>query len=281
MNKEKIKKLIPDIAAILLGSFLFAFATNSIYIQYKLLSTGFNGVSLLLNYTLGWNVPLLSFVLNIILVVIGVKFVNKRFAIKSVIGISSVSVFLQLTRGWVLPINDTILAIISGGVILGTGVGIALRHEGALGGMNILGKIINQYLGLSIGTVDMMFNSVLVICAAFIFDINIALYTLFARFIANRVIDNMVEGFNRKKTVIIISDRHKEIAARIMVSPKRGITYLNGEGAYTGLNKQMIYCVIKLTQLGKVKQIVKEEDPKAFMTIIDTKEVVGKGFIQT
>jgi uncharacterized membrane-anchored protein YitT (DUF2179 family) len=279
MNKQQVKKLAGDIACILVGSFLFAFATNGIYIQYKLLSTGFNGVSLLLNYMFGWSVSVLSFVLNIVFVIIGVKFINKMFAIKSIIGISSVSIFLHLTKGWVLPIDNIMMAIISGSVILGGGVGLALRHDGALGGMNILGKIINKYFGVSIGTVDMVFNLVLVICAGLVFDINIALYTVLARFIANRVIDNVMEGFNRKKTVIIISDKYREIANRIMISPKRGITYLNGEGAYTGLDKHMIYCVIKLTQVGKVKQIVKKEDPNAFMTIIDTKEVVGKGFI--
>lgn len=278
MNVVKMRRLAEDIGWILAGSFLFAFATNSIYTQYKLLSTGFNGVSLLLNYIFGLSIPVFSFILNIAVVLIGVKFVSKMFALKSVIGISSVSFFLYVTDGWTLSIDNIIVAIIFGSVILGTGVGIALRHEGALGGMNVLGKIINKYFGLSIGTVDMAFNTILIICAGFIFDINIALYTVLARYIANRVIDNIIEGFNRKKTVIIISDKYREIASKIMVRPKRGITYLNGEGAYTGMDKHMIYCVIKLTQLAKVKQIVEEEDPHAFMTIIDTKEVVGKGF---
>lgn len=278
MNKEKNIKLAVDIACILAGGFLFAFATNSIYTQYKLLSTGFNGVALLLHYSIGTSIPIFSFLFNIIFVIIGVRFINPMFAIKSAIGISSISVFLYLTQGIKLPIDNMIVAIIFGSVILGGGVGLALRHDGALGGMNILGKIINKYFGVSIGTVDMMFNTILIICAGLIFGINIALYTVLARYIANTVIDNVIEGFNQKKTVIIVSDKYREIASRIMVNPKRGITYLNGEGAYTGVNKQMIYCVIKLTQLAKVKNIVKEEDPKAFMTIIDTKEVVGKGF---
>lgn len=279
MKNERNMKLAADIACILLGSFLFAFATNSIYTQYKLLSTGFNGVALLLHYSIGTSIPFFSFLLNIIFVIIGIKFISPMFAIKSAIGINSISVFLYVTEGMALPIDNIIVAIIFGSVILGGGVGFALRHDGALGGMNILGKIINKYFGVSIGTVDMVFNGVLIICAGFIFGLNIALYTVLARYIANLVIDNVIEGFNRKKTVIIVSDKYRKIADRIMANPKRGITLLNGEGAYTGVDKHMIYCVIKLTQLAKVKNIVMEEDPKAFMTIIDAKEVVGKGFI--
>lgn len=279
MKNEGNMKLAADIACIMLGSFLFAFATNSIYTQYKLLSTGFNGVALLLHYSIGTSIPFFSFLLNIIFVIIGIKFISPMFAIKSAIGISSISVFLYLTEGMALPIDNIIVAILFGSVILGGGVGFALRHDGALGGMNILGKIINKYFGVSIGTVDMVFNGVLIICAGFIFGLNIALYTVLARYIANLVIDNVIEGFNRKKTVIIVSDKYRKITDRIMANPKRGITLLNGEGAYTGVDKHMIYCVIKLTQLAKVKNIVMEEDPKAFMTIIDAKEVVGKGFI--
>lgn len=279
MKSVKNMKLAADIVCILLGSFLFAFATNSIYTQYRLLSTGFNGAALLLHYSIGTSIPFFSFFLNIIFVIIGIKFVSPMFAVKSVIGISSVSVFLYLTEGIALPIDNILVAVIFGGVILGGGVGFALRHDGALGGMNILGKIINKYFGVSIGTVDMVFNGILIICAGFIFGLNIALYTVLARYIANLVIDNILEGFNRKKTVIIVSDKYREIADRIMKNPKRGITLLNGEGAYTGVDKQMIYCVIKLTQLARVKTIVMEEDPKAFMTILDAKEVVGKGFI--
>lgn len=278
MNIEKLKVMVQDILFIMFGSFLYAFATNSIYKQYKLLSTGFNGVALLSHYILGTNVSTVSFLLNIIIVIVGIRFVNRTFTIKSVVGISSVSLFLYITDQWTLQINNIIMAIIFGSVILGTGVGIALRHDGALGGMNVFGKIINKYFGLTIGTVDMIFNTLLIIGALLIFDINIALYTILARYITNKVIDNIMEGFNKKKTVIIISEKHKEISNRIMTNPKRGITFLKGEGGFTGKNKEIIYCVVKLTQIAKIKQIVKDEDSRAFMTIIDTKEVLGKGF---
>lgn len=278
MNINKTKTWIQDIFFIMLGSFLYSFATNCIYKQYKLISTGFNGIALLLHYSLGSSISIVSFILNIIIVIIGVRFVNKTFTIKSLIGISMVSLFLQVTNKWTIHIDNIIIAIIFGSVVLGTGVGIALRHDGALGGMNIFGKIINKYFGLTIGTVDMIFNLILIIIAAIIFDINIALYTILARYITNKVIDNILEGFNRKKTVIIISDKHKEISHKIMTNSKRGVTFLRGEGGFTSKEKKVIYCVVKLTQISKIKQIVKIEDSKAFMTIIDTKEVLGKGF---
>ncbi|GMQ62533.1 YitT family protein [Vallitalea maricola] len=269
-----IKKCI----GVLLGSFIFAAAINAIYVPFQFLDTGISGVALLLNFLFGWSIPLLVFALNIIFVILGFRLVNKSFGLYSILGIASSSLFLYLTKDLTIEIDNIIVAVVFGGLILGIGVGIAIRSGGSIGGMNILAKIVNKYFSISIGTFDMCFNIILVAVACFVFNINIAMYTIMARFVAVKTIDGIIEGFNHKKSILIISKEYQKIADKLMIDPKRGVTYLRGVGAYTGESKNMIYCVVKLTQLSKVKQIVHTEDPQAFMSIIDTNEVDGKGF---
>lgn len=281
MPYEWMNRVVSDsvnVIGVLIGSFIFAYAINVLYVPFGFLSTGFNGISMMLNYLLGWPIAICSYVLNIVFVLIGFKLVNTKFAIFSIIGITASSVFIDMTKNWSIQVENPIVAVVFGGLILGIGVGLALKCGGAIGGMNILGKIVNKYFSISVGTFDMCFNMVLIIIAGFVFDINMAMYTIMARFVATKAIDAINEGFNRTKTVFIISDHAESIARQLIQKVGRGVTFIQGKGAYTGDYKSMIYCVVRLTQLSKVKEIIKLEDTRAFMTIIDTKEVSGKGF---
>lgn len=267
-----------DFGGVVLGSLIFAYAINVLYRPFGFLSTGFNGISMMLNYGLGWSMAICSFVLNIVFVFAGFKYMNKLFAIKSIVGITMTAFFLELTKGSELPVDDPMIAIVFGGLILGVGAGIAIRSGGALGGMNILGKIVNKYIGISIGSFDMMFNIGIVFVAGYLFDIKMAMYTIMARFVATKAIDAINEGLNRTKTIFIISDKSEYVAQILIDKVGRGVTYIHSHGAYSGNEKEIIYCVVRLTQIGKVKELVKTVDPKAFMSIIDTKEVYGNGF---
>ena len=280
MKKDLSKSatMVIEFGGVILGSLVFAYAINSLYRPFGFLSTGFNGISMMLNYGLGWSIPICSFLLNIVFVFAGFKYMNKLFAIKSIVGISFTSIFLSLTQGSIIPVDDPMIAIVFGGLILGTGAGIAIRSGGALGGMNILAKIVNKYFGISIGTFDIMFNIGIVFVAGYLFDIKMAMYTIMARFVATKAIDAINEGFDRTKTIFIISDKAEEVAKSLIKEVGRGVTFIKSHGAYTGSEKEMLYCVVRLTQIGKVKEIVTLVDTKAFMSIIDTKEVYGNGF---
>lgn len=277
-NLPKSTGMILDFAGVILGSLIFAYAINALYRPFGFLSTGFNGVSMMLNYGLGWSIPITSFALNIVFVVAGYRYVDRLFAAKSIVGITLTSFFLQWTQGSAIPVDDPLIAIVFGGLILGTGTGIAMRSGGALGGMNILAKIVNKYMGVSVGSFDIMFNIIIVFIAGYLFDIKMAMYTIMARFVATKAIDAINEGFNRTKTIFIVSDRPNEIGEMLIKEVGRGVTFIHSHGAYTGNEKEMIYCIVRLTQLVKVKEIVKSVDEKAFMSIIDTKEVHGNGF---
>lgn len=282
---RRIKKELPkstglvlDFIGVIVGSLIFAYAINALYRPFGFLSTGFNGISMMLNYGLGWSIPISSFMLNIVFVLVGLKYMDKLFAMKSIVGITMTSFFLQWTEGSALPVDDPMIAIVFGGLILGTGAGIAIKSGGALGGMNILAKIVNKYMGISIGSFDITFNLFIVFIAGYLFDIKMAMYTIMARFVATKAIDAINEGFNRTKTIFIISDHTKDMAHSLIQEVGRGVTFINSHGAYTGNEKEMIYCIVRLTQIGKVKEIVKSVDEKALISIIDTKEVYGNGF---
>jgi uncharacterized membrane-anchored protein YitT (DUF2179 family) len=124
----------------------------------------------------------------------------------------------------------------------------------------------------------MIINFIIVTISSFIYGLQPAMYTLVSMYVSSTVLDKVQQGFGRSKSVMIITDKEEEIADEILKQLGRGITYLEGEGAYTGNKKKVLYCIITLNQLAKLKQIVRESDEKAFMTVSDTAEVLGQGF---
>lgn len=263
---------------ILIGSFIHAYAINALFIPHHLLSGGVTGIAMFVEYF--WKIPtaLTVIILNIPLFIGGYKFISKRFVYLSMVGVISMSLFLTLTKGFVIPIESTMIACIFGGLISGVGSGIILKNRGSLGGTDIISVFINKYFSLSIGGVAAALNAVVLALATFKFNIEIAMYTMIAFFVSSRAMESIQEGFNHKKTIIIVSDHSENLAKELLKSVGRGITFLEGEGAYTKREKKLIYMVVRTIELSKVKDIVKRIDPQAFMSIIDTKEVAGKGF---
>ena len=196
----------------------------------------------------------------------------------TILGIMSSSLFLFLTGNWALKVENSIVAAIFGGLISGAGTGIIIKNRGSLGGTDILSIIINKYFSFSIGGIGMAINAVILTFAAFLFNVEMAMLTIVAIFVANKTVDAIQEGFNHKKTVIIVSEKHKEIADELLKKVKRGITFIEGEGAYTGKERKLIYMVVRVMELSRTRDIVRRIDPAAFLSIIDTREVEGKGF---
>lgn len=272
------KAMISRYMVILLGSFLFSFSVNVLFIPHELLSGGLTGIAIMLEYLFkipsGWMVA----ILNIPLFLGGYRFVSRSFTYLSIFGTLCVSVFLFLTSGWELEVKNTMIAAIFGGLISGIGTGMVMRMRGSLGGIDILAVIINKYLSFSIGGVNLFLNVIILLVASLLFSIEMAMYTTIAIFVANKAIDVVLEGFNHKKTLIIVSDKNAEIAKELLIQVRRGITFLKGQGAYSGREKQLIYMVVRTMELSRVKDIVRKVDAEAFLSIIDTKEVEGKGF---
>jgi uncharacterized membrane-anchored protein YitT (DUF2179 family) len=233
-----------------------------------------------LSYLFNTNTGLMIFIFNIPIFILGYKFVDKEFVFLSLIGMTAFSTWIEVFS-FLREINlvqDVMLSCIYAGVLNGIGLGIVLKNRASQGGIDIIGVIMKKYFSMNIGSTSMMINTCIVIVASFITNLNIAMYTLISMYISSTVLDKVQEGFDQRKSVMIITAKEKQVAEEIFKKLVRGVTYLEGEGAYTGDKKKVIYCIVSLHQLAKLKQMVREIDENAFITVSDTAEVMGHGF---
>jgi uncharacterized membrane-anchored protein YitT (DUF2179 family) len=268
------------ILVIILGSAFSGVAFNLFIIPNKLLSGGVSGISLIISYLFDINAGLLIFLFNIPIFILGYKFIDREFVLLSLIGMLSFSGMIEVfsfLRDSNL-VQDIMLSSIYAGVLNGIGLGIVLRNRASQGGIDIIAVILKKHFSMNIGSTSMMINTAIVVVASFITNLNLAMYTLISMYISSTVLDKVQEGFDKKKSVMIITDKEEQVAEEIFERLVRGVTYLEGEGAYTGDKKRVVYCIVSLNQLAKLKQIVREIDHKAFVTVSDTAEVMGHGF---
>jgi uncharacterized membrane-anchored protein YitT (DUF2179 family) len=275
------KQTVIDLLFIILGSFLGSIGVNMFLIHAKLLSGGVTGLALIIQYLFKIQAGYIILLLNIPLFILSVKKLDKKFTFYSLVGTLSFSLSLILTQpiSNILNINDVLLYCLYGGVINGIGFGLVFVHRGSTGGFDIVSMLIRRkYSNLNIGKISFYINLVIVSVSAFIFGLPSALYTLIAMYITSFVLDNVVKGFNQTKSVFIITEKEEILSELIMVKLHRGVTYLYGEGAYNKVTRKILYCIIPLSQLPELKNIVTAVDEKAFISISDASEIQGKGF---
>ncbi len=274
------RETLQRIAFILLGSFLNSVAINSFIVPHKLLSGGVAGIAIIFQYIAGIPSGYLILALNIPIFIYGMKEVDKDFIIYSLVGTLSLSVFLVLTAGIskYLMVDDVLLSCIFAGVVGGLGAGTVFRSRASMGGVDIISVAIKRKSGINISTISLSINVFVVFIGLFISKLEIAMYTLITMYISSVVINRVIEGFDRKKLLFIITEKEAEVSNLIMQELGRGVTYFYGEGAYTGESKKIIYCIVTLNQIIKVKKMIEDLDPTSLMSVIDASEVQGKGF---
>ncbi|AMA73549.1 MULTISPECIES: YitT family protein [Aneurinibacillus] len=268
-----------NIFAILVGSAIMGFGINYFNIANRLAEGGITGITLLLKYTLNLDPGITNLVLNIPLLFIGWKMLGRQSAIYTIIGTVAVSFFLTLFSAFRHPMeNDTLLAALYAGVTVGLGLGIVFRFGGTTGGVDIIARLFNKHFGWSIGRTLFIFDLFVIGLSLYYLNLDLAMYTLVALFVAARVIDFVQEGSYAAKAVMIISDHAVDISQRIMQEMGRGATLLKGRGGYTGLDKEVLYCVVSRNEIVRFKNLIHETDPHAFIIINDVHEVFGEGF---
>lgn len=284
MRKHKISTKVKNgflrIFLIISGSFISSIAVNAFIIPHKLLSGGVFGVSLIIQYLSGLPAGYLILLFNIPIFIIGIKAVDKDFIFFSLIGMLSLSGFLIITKdiSLYLKVNDILLSCVYGGVLGGIGSGLVFRSRASQGGTDIIAVIIKKRVGTSIASFSFSVNLVIVIIGAAIASVEKAMYTLILMYITSVVIDKVIGGFDTKKMLLIITDKEDEVSNAIMKDVGRGVTFFYGEGAYTGDKKRIIYCIITVKQLSRIKKIIEDVDEAAFISVVDTSEVNGPGF---
>lgn len=271
-------KLAKRILFIILGAVLMGVGIEEFLVPNRILDGGIVGISIILSHLTGWRLGLFIFVLNIPFFFIGYKQIGKTFALSTLLGITVLSLTTSFLHEVPVFTEDLLLATVFGGIVLGAGVGIVIRYGGSLDGTEILAILANRRLPFSVGEVIMFFNIFIFGTAGFVFGWDRAMYSILAYFIAFKTIDIVIAGLDESKAAWIISDQHKEIGEAILARLGRGVTYLTGEGAYTGDDKKVIFCVITRLEEAKLKSIVEELDETAFLAVGNIAEVRGGRF---
>ncbi len=275
-KREMFLSFLNKLFFLTLGPFIAAFALEIFLVPNNIIDGGIVGVSIITSYLTKINLGLLVFILNIPFFLLAFNKIGKKFVVQTFYAIGMLSLFLNFFNTHHHPVShDLLLSTVFGGIILGTGVGLVLKHEGSLDGTEIMSLVLSKKFGFSVGEWIMTFNIFIYGASGLVFGWNKAMYAVLTYFIAYRVIDVVLEGMNSAKSIEIISDKGYEIGQELLERLDIGVTYLKGVGAYSGKEKTVIYCVISRLELAKLKQIIKEIDPRAFIAIVDVHEAYG------
>lgn len=275
---SKILKYLKEYSIITLGCFFYAISINYFFISNHLAEGGVAGICLILYYLFKLPVGVMYFVINIPLLIIGWRLVGRDFLFKTLYGTSCLSFLITLTQNWKGPSSDIMLDSIYGGVLIGIGLGLIFMVNGSTGGTDIIARILNRYFDIPMGRTMLFLDIVILGVATIFFGKEIVMYTLISMAIVSKAIDYFQDGYTKSKGITIISTKSEEIKSKIMDKIGRGTTIIKGKGGYTGKEIDLLFCVVSKFEVTKVKNIVKEIDAFAFLTISDVSEVLGEGF---
>lgn len=250
--------------------------------QNNLAEGGFTGITLLLYFVFSWDPAITNLILNIPLFFIGWKLLGRSVFLYTIIGTFAVSLFLAIFQRYQIEMplyEDLFLAALFAGVFIGIGLGIIFRFGGTTGGVDIIARLAQKYVGWSMGRTMFMFDfCVITISLITYLNYREAMYTLVVVFIGARVIDFMQEGAYSARGAMIISDKNEEIADRILKEMDRGATLLKAVGSYTKQERDVLYCVVGKNEIVRLKGVINSVDPHAFVSVTIVHDVLGEGF---
>ncbi|KGL38914.1 YitT family protein [Listeria booriae] len=280
----KRRKIHPKLAKVMeyvyviIGAFIIAVAFNVLLLPNHVASGGVSGISTIINYLTGWNPAYIQWAFNIPLFFAGVLFLGYQFGIKTFVGTMIMPFFVYITADWTVWTNQPLVAALFGGVLVGMGLGIVFRGKASTGGTDVIAQILHKFTHLSLGICVALIDGFVVIAAMFVFDIESGLYALIGLFATSKTIDLVQVGLNQSKTALIISEKQDEIRQAILFKIDRGITRLSAKGGYTDDERQILLCVIAQSEFSRLKEVIKEIDPNAFVVVMSASEVMGEGF---
>ena len=276
------KRDIWDFVLILVGALIQALALRLFLVPARLVSGGISGLAQLVNHFIDFPIGMMVLLGNIPLFILGWRYLGgPRFAIRTVLSILAFSIFTDVLTLF-LPAegvtNDLVLNTLYGGLALGIGLGIVYRGRGTSGGSDVLGRILNRNFGVTISQAYLITDSLVVLGAGFVFGWTEALYGLVLIYVSGLAAEVALQGTNMVRSAMIVTTQTDQVAQAIMQNLERGVTILSGTGAYTGQPRNVIYCAVSRMEINRLKILVHEIDPKAFMVIGQAQEALGEGF---
>ena len=276
MKIEDLKSVAWNLILLAGGSLICALAINGILLPQKFVAGGFTGMAIVIHYLISdLSVGMLYFLLNIPIYILGWMYVGRRFFFYSLAGLVVFTGAIMLVN-FPIPLEDRLLSALLAGILSGIGTGIVLRSLGCAGGTDILAIILLKRFSIRIGTTMLVFNTVLLTVTALLFTIEAALYALVFIFVTSRLVDVVVTGLNQRKLVMINSRNWQEIETSILNRLNRGVTLVHGEGGYKGERQMLLYTVITFQELSRLKSLIRDIDPNAFVVVSETLEVMGQ-----
>ncbi|GAB4547970.1 MAG: YitT family protein [Anaerolineales bacterium] len=288
-----MKKHLPairDYALIVLSSILQAVSLRLFFVPAHLASGGVSGIAQIINFYTHFPIGLMVFLGNIPLFLLGWRFLGGRaFAFRTATAIVTYALFTDLLVK--IPIfmeysqiliddlqGDIFLNALYGAIVSGVGYGLVYRARGTSGGSDILARILNHWRGVSMTQSYLMVDTAVILAAGVVFGWKEALYAMITLYVSGLVSETVLEGGTTARTAMIVTTQVDKIAARVLEDLVRGVTVLDGTGAYTGEYRPVLYCVINRAEVATLKDIVHEIDPEAFMVIGVAHEALGEGF---
>ena len=264
-----------------LGTAIFSLGFDLFLTPHELNAGGLSGVAQILVTLLGFgSVGIVTAIINLPLFIIGYKWIGKKFFWGSLFGMAMLSLTLELFSLLPTPHVDPLLSTLYGGCTCGLGLGLVFVAGGSTGGSDIIVRLLQRkWQHIPIGTINIAFDATVAVLTGIVFnDMTRALYTGVTVFLTGKVIDMVVYSFDYSRVAIIISDAYQQIADVIFNKLERGVTYLEGEGAYSHQEKKVILTAVKKHQMAELKRLVSEIDPNAFVIVQEAHQVLGDGF---
>lgn len=269
-----MKRLL-EIFAIIVGSLITAFGINEFILPVHLMSGGLTGICIILYHFFGWKVGTQYFLFNIPLLILGYKYIGRKFSCYTLLAVISLSTFLNVIHIQKFFTSDTLLCAIFGGIVTSAGGAIVLRAGGSSGGLDIVARIVAKFKNVPIGKFSLVVNGLIVLASAYLYEVQTALYTLISIFTGSKTYETLLHHVDRI-TVMIITSKGDEVSQTITQAMGRGVTKWEASGAYTHSSKQVLLCVIVNVQLAELRQLVSSQDGEAFITVLPTQNVIGK-----
>lgn len=275
----KMLKIFSRVLLIMIGAVLTAYGLEAVLIPNQVSDGGVTGLSIVGSQLFGLPLGLLIGIINIPFVWLGYKQIGKSFALYSIVGIATLAISASLMHHVPTIIEgDTLLVTVVGGIIIGTGMGLALRNGGALDGIDMLAVLLSRKLPFGTSDLILFLNTFVFVVVSFVFGLQGAILSALAYFIASKVIHIVEEGLSGSKTFKIITNQPEVMVETIRDRLGRGATYSDAYGGYSNEQFKEITCVINRLEESKIKEIIHEIDPNAFVVVYDVAEVRGGSF---
>jgi uncharacterized membrane-anchored protein YitT (DUF2179 family) len=273
-------QIFKEYAFVLFGTALMAVAFNVFLVPNRIAAGGISGLGVIVFHLFRFPVGLTILLLNLPLFIFAARVFGFRFIFRGLLGTVMLSLLIELLAPLPVATGDLLLASIYGGILMGVGIAMVFRARGSTGGTVLAAQILNKMFGFTTGQSLLGVDFLVIALAGIVFNLELAMYALISLFVSSRVIDLVQEGISSSKATLIISVQAEEIAQRIMTELDRGATVFTGKGAYTGQPREMVLTVVGQPEVHRLKNMVHEIDPKAFVIVGNAHEVLGEGFRQ-